>query len=150
MRVLPKNEKECKKEEIMWIDVLRDFERMQNEMGRALGHYYTGETPRVNVYRNDDNILLQAEVPGVSKDDLDITISDDVVTLKGKQATENTSENVQKLRSEIDRAQFTRTIELPDEVDSESVEATLKNGVLTLTLPVREERKPKKITVQAQ
>jgi HSP20 family protein len=93
-----------------------------------------------------DDYLLEAFLPGVTTDDLDIQIESNIVTIKGEIKNEQ-AEDARYLLKERPAGIFQRSIELPDDVDTEKVEAELKNGVLTLRLPKSELAKPRKIKI---
>lgn len=107
-----------------------------------------GRIPRVDVVENDNEIVVRAEVPGVKKDDLDISVDDNTVTIRGTSAHEERTEEGDYFRCEISRGSFARTVALPGAVDSEKVKAKLTEGVLELTMPKLEGAKRRKIKVQ--
>ena len=96
----------------------------------------------VDVVENDDTFIVKASVPGMNPDDLDITISDNVLTIKGEYKSDETISE-EKYRS------FGRSISLPMSVNADNVEASYESGVLTLTVPKAEEVKPRRITIKA-
>ena len=100
----------------------------------------------VDIRVADDEYLIEAFLPGVSADDLDIQIESNVVTLKGELCIERNEED-RYLLQERPSGSFQRSIELPDDVDADNVEAELKNGVLTVRLPKSELAKPRKIKI---
>jgi len=100
----------------------------------------------VDVKVADDEYLVEAFLPGVSPEDLDIQIESNVVTIKGELKIE-TNEDDRYLLRERPAGMFQRSIELPDDVKADQVEAELKNGVLTLRLPKSELAKPRKIKI---
>jgi HSP20 family protein len=91
--------------------------------------------PRVNVIQRDDVVVLQAEIPGVSKDDLEISVTENSVTLKGTAEKEAKEEKGDYYRCEIARGAFARTVMLPEAIDTERAEGTFQDGMLTLTMP---------------
>ena len=97
----------------------------------------------VNVREEDDAYVLSALVPGLTAEDLNIQVLDDVLRIEG----EYRQDESQYLMQELPQGSFTRTLRLPAPIDAESVEAKIANGVLTLTLPKAESAKPKKIKV---
>ena len=100
----------------------------------------------VNIREEDDTYVLSALVPGLTADDLNIQILDDVVRIDGEyQQDEN-----QYLMQELPRGSFTRTLRLPVPIEADSVDAKIKNGVLTLTLPKAESAKPKRISIKSK
>ena len=102
----------------------------------------------MNVFVNQDGVIINAELPGVRSEDLDILTHRDSVTLSGERNTE-TDEARGYHRRERSRGRFVRTVSLPFVVDPNKVEADLVNGVLTLGLPRAEEDKPRRISVKA-
>jgi len=101
----------------------------------------------VDVIDRDDEVVVRAEVPGVEKDDLDVSVSDNAVTIKGETKREEKEEKGDYYRCEISRGTFARTVVLPDYVDSDSVKAKFEDGVLELTLPKVEKVKRRSIKI---
>jgi len=104
--------------------------------------------PRVTVWEDDNAFHLEAIVPGVGADDLDISVVGNRVTLKGKRA-EPEHPDATVLRREWGEVEFERSFELPLDVDNQSVEAQLENGLLALTLPKAPAHKARKVEVKA-
>jgi HSP20 family protein len=104
--------------------------------------------PAVNVWEDGDNLKLEAELPGVITEDLDIAVVGNELTIKGRRA-EPENENRTFHRRERPTGEFVRMLRLPYEIDAGNVTATLNNGVLTVTLPKAESAKPRKIQVKA-
>ena len=127
----------------------RDLRRLQDEMDRLTRSATTPQGfPALNVYAHQDGIVITAELPGVREDDLDITVHRDTVTLRGQR--QDQPEGAQGYhRRERRSGAFGRTFSLPFNVDPERVEATLRDGILTLTLHRPEQDKPKRIRVSA-
>lgn len=100
----------------------------------------------VDIRISDDEYMVEAFLPGVATEDLDIQIESNVVTIKGELKIERNEDDRYLLR-ERPSGMFQRAIELPDDVDADKVEAELKNGVLTLRLPKSELAKPRKIKI---
>ena len=132
--------------------VLDEFRRRMDTLFTDYdrGALSTGRTlwPKVNMYDADAKVVLEAEVPGVSKDDIDITVSQDVLAISVKRTAE-VPESYSVHRRERGAIQFARSFTLPDKVDPEKVGAELKHGVLTITLEKAPEAQPKKITLKA-
>lgn len=105
--------------------------------------------PAIDVVDRENDILVRAEVPGVNKDDLDVSISDNTLTIRGSTKQETKEEKEEFYRQEMSYGEFSRQIVLPENIDSEKVKATMKNGVLELTLPKREGAKRKSIQVES-
>jgi HSP20 family protein len=104
--------------------------------------------PKVDLVDRDDDILIRAEIPGVEKKDLEITTSDTSVTIKGTTRHEEKQEKGDYYRCEISRGSFARTLTLPTMVESAKAKASLKEGVLELTLPKVEKSKRHTVTVE--
>lgn len=104
--------------------------------------------PAIDVTEDADKIVLHADVPGLAEKDLDIQIEKDVLTLRGSRTIERRQDGEHYRRFERHAGEFTRSFTLPPTVDSEKVGASLKDGVLTLTLPKKPEAQPKKISVK--
>lgn len=103
----------------------------------------------LDVAEKDDNYVIKATVPGISPDDMDIVLEDDVLTLKGEIKSDEEIEEAQYHVRERRYGSFSRSIRFPTAVNSEAVEATYTNGILTLTVPKAEAVKPKRITINA-
>jgi len=103
--------------------------------------------PSVNVVENKEGVLVVAEIPGVLKEDVKVQLQDGTLTISGerKQPEEKDSD---VLRREIRYGSFSRTIELPESVETEKVTADCANGVLRISLPKREAAKPKEISIR--
>ena len=91
--------------------------------------------PRVDVIDRDNEIVVRAEVPGVDKDNLDVTLSDNTVTIKGSTSHEEKEEKGDYYRCEISRGSFARTVTLPADVDGAKAKASFKDGMLEVTMP---------------
>jgi HSP20 family protein len=131
------------------------MDQLQNEMNRLFNSYYPTRRrvapsyPAVNVWTNDDGLVLTAEVPGVNPDDIEISVVGQTLTLNGERKRDEVDENVRYHRRERGYGKISRSIELPFLVDVDSVSATFKNGVLHISLPRAEADKPKKIAVKS-
>lgn len=132
-------------------NVFDEFDRLQREMNRvfnrASGTGSTWDFPAVNVYSSDDDVVLTAELPGVDTDDLDVSVKNDTVTLRGERKLEKPGENEQVLRRERGSGTFVRSFAVPFNVDSEKVSAEYKRGILVVKLPRSAEDKGRKIKV---
>lgn len=135
----------------MW----RELDRMQREMNRLFEAYSPERFhrapgyPALNVWRNDEGLIVTAEVPGVRPEDIDISVIGQTLTLSGERRPDHPSDGVRYHRQERFFGKFTRSLELPFPVNVDKVEATFEHGVLSISLPRAEEDKPKKITVKS-
>jgi HSP20 family molecular chaperone IbpA len=103
-------------------------------------------SPPVDIYENQDGLVVMADLPGVPKTDLDVRVENNVLTIQGRPANNAPGEPVYR---EYELVSFFRQFELSDRVDQTKISAELKHGVLTLHLPRAEEAKPKKIDIKA-
>ena len=103
--------------------------------------------PKVDIYDNEDAIVLKAELPGVEKDDIVVDVKGRVLTLKGERSADSEVKENNYYRRERTYGSFERRFALPDNVDPGKITADYKNGVLEVGIPKPEEKKPKKITV---
>ena len=97
----------------------------------------------------DDAFVVKASIPGINADDLEITLSDNVLTIKGEIKADEDIEEEQYHVRERRYGSFMRSVTLPTPVDADAVEATYEHGVLTLTVPKAEEAKPKRIAIRS-
>jgi len=103
--------------------------------------------PEIDVREEADRYVVQADLPGVKKEELDISVSGNLLTLKGERKHENEIKEKGRYYSERTFGAFSRTLELPSEIDANKVQATYKDGVLEIALPKSENAKPKQIKV---
>lgn len=103
--------------------------------------------PAVDIAEDDQNITLQAEIPGVKMEDLKITLENNVLTIAGERKFKEEEKKENYHRIERRYGKFTRSFTLPTGVNAEKVNAVFENGILNITLPKREEFKPKQITI---
>ncbi len=106
-------------------------------------------TPTVDLYEEKDDIVVKAELPGLEKDNIEVDLSDNRLTIRGEKKQEEEVKRENYYRSERSYGSFSRTLELPSEVQTDKVKAAFKNGVLEIRLPKTEEakKKPTKIKV---
>jgi HSP20 family protein len=104
--------------------------------------------PSLDVLDRDHEILVRAEIPGIDKKDISISLTDNLLTIKGQTSREEKEEKGDFHRHEISRSSFARSVTLPGAVDSSKANATLKDGVLEITLPKTESSKRRSISVQ--
>jgi HSP20 family protein len=136
-----------------------DLQSFQDEMNRMFNQFFQGGTgeeagwgvrtwaPPVDIYETDDAVILKAELPGVSKDDVSIEIHQNTLILRGQRKHEAEVKEEHYHRVERAYGTFQRSFMLPTLVDQEHVQATYKDGVLELRLPKSEAAKPKRIAI---
>ncbi|HIE57964.1 MAG TPA: Hsp20/alpha crystallin family protein [Anaerolineales bacterium] len=133
----------------------REMEDLQRQMNRLFEDFFptrfrtAPEYPAVNIWADEESVLVTAELPGVKADDLDINVLGDNLTVAGLRPQDEAPEDARYHRRERGFGKFSRTIQLPFQVDIKNVKATFKNGVLNITLPRAEVDKPKKIAIKS-
>ena len=130
----------------------RDMDRLLEDFfGNGPFHFERGGgvAPNVEVADTKEAVVVKAQVPGVSQDNLQVSITDDTLTLKGEMKEEEKKEEKNYYRREFRYGSFTRTVPLPAAVKSDKAVAKLKDGVLEITIPKSEQAKVKEIPVQA-
>jgi HSP20 family protein len=108
----------------------------------------SGWAPALDVYEDADNVTVQVELAGMKKDDFDISLQDDILTVSGERKSETEKREGESFRSERIFGSFSRSVTLPAPVKSDAVTASYQDGILTVTLPKAEEAKPRKIQVE--
>jgi len=106
--------------------------------------------PAVDIYETPESIVLQAELPGLGKDDIDIQVRDNVLTLKGERRSEKEVKEGNYLRVERAYGGFQRAFTLPAAVQADKIRAVFKDGVLDVSIPKAEEAKPKQIKIEVK
>ena len=140
------------------VDPFRELAAMQDRMARLFGDVYLRDedtgfrgnwTPAVDIFENDNHdLVLKAELPGMSREDIEVTVENSTLVLKGAKKFESEVKEEQYRRIERSYGTFHRSFTLPNTVDASKVTADFKNGVLTVKLPFREEAKPRTISVE--
>lgn len=134
--------------------LLKDLERqledsLRSENGGSGDTSITSWSPKVDVFEEGNDIVFEVEAPGVDKDDIDINIEDNRLTIQGERVSENEWEDSRDYyRSERFYGTFQRSFALPDAIDADSVQAEYDGGVLNITLPKSETSKRKSIEIQ--
>jgi HSP20 family protein len=123
---------------------IEDAFREDEEGGLSLGSW----SPRVNVYEKDDKIIVDAELPGMKREEIDVRVEDHRLIIHGERKEEKETKKEEYYRKERLYGSFTRSLILPSGISTEKVDATYKDGVLHLTLPKTAEAKAKHIAVK--
>ena len=134
---------------------MRLFNEFDNSLAEVMNEML--DTPNVpaqwglpvDVSETEDAYTVTATIPGVNADDIEITLEDDVLTIKGETRSETTEENVRYHLRERRFGSFSRSLRFPVAVNGNEVEANYANGILTLAIPKAEEVKPKRIAIKA-
>lgn len=108
----------------------------------------SGWTPALDLHEDKDNFVVKVELPGMKKEDIDVTLHEGALSISGERKSDEKFEDAEVYRSERFYGRFQRTISLPAAVAADKIKAQYKDGVLTVTLPKTEEAKPKQINVQ--
>ena len=144
---------------VRWNDPFGEFARLQNRINRAFGDAYghndEGLTssgswmPPVDIFQNGEHeIVLKADVPDMTREDIDITVDNGTLTIKGEKKVSTDVKEEHYHRIERNYGSFSRSFSLPQTVDTTKVGAEYRNGVLTVRLPLREDAKPRQIKVE--
>jgi HSP20 family protein len=145
---------------IVRFDPFRDLASMQDRINRIFGEAYLRNNdeevsnrgdwrPVVDIFENDKHeIVLRAELPGLKREEIDIRVENNTLTLKGERKRDGEVKQESYHRVERSYGGFSRSFSLPATINTEKVGATFTDGVLTITLPLREEAKPRQIQVQ--
>ncbi|GAP20080.1 Hsp20/alpha crystallin family protein [Leptolinea tardivitalis] len=143
---------------IVRFEPMREMVRMSDAMDRLFENIYGRgwhdgdlfESPSVDMYQTENDIVVKASLPGMKAEDIQISVVGDVLTLRGKidaeEEVKDASYHIRERRS----GSFARSLPLPSAVQSDKAKAEFENGVLTLTMPKAEEMRPKTITVKAK
>ncbi len=146
---------------IIKYDPFRELRSLQDEMNRIFSGNVPGRfshedmasggwSPSVDIYESEGEIVLEAELPGMGRDDFELSIENNVITLKGERSFEKKQEGDNYHRVERAYGSFTRSFSLPQTVSAENTKADFKNGVLRVSLPKKEEAKSRKIEVSGE
>lgn len=130
-------------------EIDRLFESPLADTTRSSHQFLNGWMPAVDLYEDQDNLYLKAEVPGMKKEDIGIALHEGVLTLAGERQQEPQHAQSEVYRSERFLGRFQRTLNLPVQVDADKVKATYQDGILNVVLPKAEESKPKHIEIKA-
>lgn len=139
----------------------RDLVSLQDEMNRLFDDFFARPlarpewtegvwSPSVDLSETKDNVVIKAEIPGMTKDDVKISIQDNVITLKGEKKQEKEEKDANYHRIERSYGSFCRSFTLPTAIKANKIKATYKDGILNVTLPKTEEVKPKEITINVE
>lgn len=144
-------------------DIFKEMDQLHREIDSLFGHYGQGRLlgpafapglgvshyPKINLREDEENIYVEALLPGVDPDHLDMSLLGNTLTLAGERPAVESSEKKQTWhRQERGTGKFLRTIELPVDVEPKNVKAECRNGLLRVTLPKAAQAKPKKISVK--
>jgi len=136
-------------------DPMTELDRMREEFDRFFGLepmisglFDRVKSPAIDVVEQDDAFVVTCDLPGVEMKDLEVNIANNVLTIKGEKKDSREVKDAKVYRQESWFGSFQRTLSLPDIVDPDNIEAVMKDGVPKITLPKKEEVKPKQIAVK--
>jgi HSP20 family protein len=145
---------------VRW-EPFRDLVSLQERMNRLFDESFRGInrtsgeedwvggawTPAVDIYEQNGNIVLKAELPGIDPKDVDVKVENNILTLRGERKLDNEVKRENYHRVERAYGTFTRSFTLPNVVDTEKIKAEYKDGLLRMTLPKKDEARPKQISI---
>ncbi len=142
---------------IRW-EPARELQTIQQEMNRLFGAAFdsggagNGNDPRrwipaMDLVEKNDHFVLRADLPGVEKEDVNIELQDNMLTISGERKSEHEERKDGYFRIERASGRFSRSLTLPEGIDPEGVQARFRNGVLEVAVPKPEERKPKRVSI---
>jgi HSP20 family protein len=140
---------------VRW-DPVRELDSLQTDMNRLFDGFFQGRAgngghrrwvPAMDLVESEDHLVLRADLPGMSEDDVSIEIKDGVLTVSGERKAEHESESEGFYRVERAFGSFSRSLSLPQGVDAGSVSANFDRGVLEVRIPKPEERKPTRVQI---
>ncbi len=141
---------------VRW-DPFRDLETLRDEVERVFDTFFGRRglvgrepvfIPAIDVEETDDAFIVRAELPGMKKEDIKLTITEDSLTISGERKRAKEEKNKTYHRMEIAYGKFVRTIEFPVDVDPKKAKAVYKDGILEITVPKSERAKPKEIEIE--
>lgn len=134
-------------------DPFVDMRRMQSEMNRLFDDFGISRRatayPPVNFWVGSDSIVMTAELPGLSQDDIDLTVQDTMISIRGEFADRDIGDDLTWHRRERPKGTFSRSVELPFRIDAGQVDARFEHGVLTVEMQRPEDEKPKRIEIKS-
>jgi HSP20 family protein len=135
---------------VRW-EPVRELTTLQNEMNRLFTNATGGAArrwvPAIDLVEADDHYVLRADLPGLGPDDVDLEVEDNVLTISGERVTQHEATGNAYFRLERSSGRFRRALTLPEGVDLENIVASFENGVLEISIPKPEQRKPRKLAI---
>jgi HSP20 family protein len=141
-------------------DPFQDLDSIQDELNRLFGRTFSGSDktrpgvaggwmPALDVYETADKVVVSAELPGLEPKEVEVSVEDSTLTIRGQRRFEQETDEQNYHRIERRYGSFARSIRLPQTADADTIEARFDKGVLKIEVPKREEAKPKRIEVKA-
>ena len=136
---------------IKWTPLFPEFDDMEDMMHSMLpsvpGKQF-GFTPAIDMYEDKDNIIIETQLGGINPDNVDVSIENNILCLKGESEKKSEVDDKNYYRKEIRRGSFYRSISLPSKVDGDNAKAVNEDGILKITIPKAAEVKPKTIKIE--
>ena len=139
------------------VDPFEHLNRLRSEVTRLfespfgnLTQGFNTWSPAIDLFEDKDNVIVKAELPGMKKEEIDVSLHEGTLTISGERKSEREEKEGETYRSERFYGRFQRSVLLPGSVSVEKVSANYKDGVLTITMPKSEEAKPKQIQVNVK
>jgi HSP20 family protein len=136
------------------VDMWNEMDRLRREMNSLFTGYDRASAsttyPLVNVYDDKDAVIVTAELPGMAKEQVQITYADGSLTLSGNLEPLSSTKKMTIVRQERSAGAFEKSLRIPTKIDQEKINASFSNGILTVTLPKAEEAKPKTIHIDVK
>lgn len=141
---------------IVRFDPARELDSLQGDMNRLFDRFFDSRSgngaarrwiPAMDLVETGDNLVLRADLPGMTDDDIDLEVKDNVLTLSGERSSENEEKGEGFHRVERSFGRFQRSLTLPRGVDADKVSAQFENGVLEVRIPKPEEAKPTRVEI---
>ena len=130
-------------------DLQDEFNRFFEDFGLRSAVAQEDFSPAMDIRETDEAYIVEADVPGIKREDVKIEVNDDVLTIKGERKVEQEENKKDYRRIERQYGSFRRSVSIPDGIQHDAVEAKFDDGVLRVTLPKREDTKPRRIEVNA-
>lgn len=125
--------------------IQRAFPNFSQDIG--VEFFEKNSYPKVDAIDHDDKITIEAEIPGLGKEEVSVDLEKDILTVSGLKHSHDTDTQTRYIRKELKRSSFKRSFKLGPNVDSKKIQADFNNGVLLITIPKKEPAKPKKIKI---
>jgi HSP20 family protein len=138
---------------IKWTPFLEPFEEMDKmlaDFAPIMPHRQGGYVPAIDMYEDNDNVIVETQLAGIDPDKVNISIENDVLTIRGESEKKSEVEEKNYYKKEIRRGSFYRSIQLPTHVSGDKAKAIAEDGVLKITVPKSEEAKPKTIKIETK
>jgi HSP20 family protein len=125
-----------------------DMDKMMSEMLPAVRGNQYGFTPALDMYEDKDNVVIETQLGGIDPEKVDISIENNILTIKGESEKKSEIDEKNYYRKEIRRGSFYRTVSMPTKVDGDKASAVNEDGILKITIPKAAEVKPKTIKIE--